>query len=592
MIKRWRVANPCPADFGGTVGVKESGAILSQLLWNRGLRSAEEVQNFLQPSWEDHLHDPNQFRHMAAAMARIFVALERGERITVHGDYDADGVTGSTVLMTTLREIERKIAQGPSTPLRFAQDDKLANSLVDFYIPHRDKEGYGLRRETIPKLQERGTGLIITVDCGIACVEEIALAKEQGMDTIVVDHHTFGEVLPDGFLIHPSLPEEGYPFKHLAAVGVAFKFACALLEEARRRGLDIPVGWEKWLLDLVAIATVTDMVPLIGENRLLETFGLRVLNRTRRPGLRALIEAAGLTYGEMDTESVGFAIGPRLNAAGRMDHASLALRLLLTETEIEARTLAMELERCNRERQEATKRMMEEAERELPATLPKAIVLWKETWSPSLVGLVAGRFVEKFGRPVVAVGSHEGTWIGSGRSIAAYNITAGMRASGEGILTRVGGHVQACGFALNDATRLPELSERLVAHATAALSDEQIIPELLIDAEIPLEAVDLALTEQITSLAPFGMGNARPLFVSRGCSIVNADRIGSTKSHLRLTLLTARGRRVKAIGFKMGERFSDISIGGSMDLVYHVAVNEWNGSRSAECRIVDFVCIS
>ncbi len=567
MSRRWRVAEPCPADFAGTIGVTPA---VAQLLWNRNVRSKEEADAFLHPDWNAHIHDGAQFRHMAAAVGRVFEAIEKGEQITVHGDYDADGVTGSAVMISVLRELKAK---------------------VDYYIPHRDKEGYGLHRDTVPKLKDRGTGLIITVDCGIACVDEIAYAKGEAMDTIVVDHHQFGDELPDGHLIHPGLPEEAYPFKNLAAVGVAYKFACALLAEGRKRGLPIAEGWEKWLLDLVAIATVTDMVPLIGENRVLETYGLRVLNKTRRPGFLALLEMAGVELGSVTSETVGFAIGPRINAAGRMDHASLALRLLLSESMDEARVLAKELEGRNRQRQDATKKMMQEAE-ELAAIPGNMIVLWKENWSPALVGLVAGRFADKFSRPAIAIGFHERHWIGSGRSIPSYNITDAVKASGEGILTRSGGHAQACGFALEDGDRLSEFADRLRTHAER-ITDEELVPLLEIDAEIPLSGLNMHAAETMACLEPFGMGNAQPVFLSRHCRVLSSETMGAAKNHLRLQLLDENGRSVKVVGFKIGERIKEVPMGSAIDLVYRMNVNEWNGRRTAEARVIDFrTCIS
>ncbi len=596
MTRTWKTADPAPQDFTQTVDVPSP--VIAQLLWNRGLKTKQAAQDFLSPSWEDHVHDPAQFRHMPAAIERIFAALERGERITVHGDYDADGVTGSTVIITTLREIEQKIKsiQYPVSSIENTEYSR-PDTLIDFYIPHRDKEGYGLHKGTVPKLKERNTRLIITVDCGIACVDEIAFAKEENIDTIVVDHHQFGETLPDGFLIHPGLPEETYPFKKLAAVGVAYKFACALLDAARARGLTIQPGWEKWLLDLVAIATVTDMVPLIGENRVLEMYGLKVLNKTRRLGLRALIEASALEYGKMDSESIGFALGPRINAAGRMEHAELALRLMLATTEDEAKDLAKQVERCNRERQETTKSMMVEAEEQLKerydlAHLPHAIMLWKANWSPALVGLVAGKLLERFARPITVVGQHEGTWIGSGRSIPAYDITQGVRLAGEGILTRSGGHIQACGFALKDETRLAGFAEALAKHAKEQLEPHQLLPTIHIDAEMSLDMVDMPFAEDIARLEPFGEGNRRPIFLSKNVRIVALDLIGTNKNHLRLTLITPRGRRVKALGFKLGERVMEVSVGVAIDLVYTVAINEWNGRKDAECRLLDFKKVS
>ena len=569
MEKQWRVAESCPVDFRQAIGQP----IIAQLLWNRGIRSREEAHSFLHPSWNDHIHDALQFKQMEGAVRSVFHALTSGERITVHGDYDADGVTGSTLIMSVLQELALKTGSA---------------STIDSYIPHRDKEGYGLHVNTVPKLKERGTSLIITVDCGIACVDEIALAKAQGMQTVVVDHHQFGETVPDGFLIHPGLPEESYPFKHLAAVGVAFKFACALYTEARAKGLDIPDGREKWLLDLVAIATVTDMVPLIGENRVLETYGLTVLNKTRRPGFLALFELAGIEPGGVTSETVGFAIGPRINAAGRMDHAEVALRLLMSPSLDEARLVARELEHLNKARQEATKRMMSEAD-ELVGDTPSGnvIVLWKEHWSPALVGLVAGRYLERFHRPVVAVGRHGDQWIGSGRSISTYNITEAVRASGEGILTRAGGHVQACGFALKDGERLPEFAERLQAHARS-IQDHDLLPSLSIDAEMELAHVSMDVATIVQRLEPHGVGNPLPIFLSRRCKILSSDTMGSTGNHLRMQVSDGSGKAVKAVGFNMGKRILDALMGSEVDIVYNLSINEWNGKRTAECRLIDF----
>lgn len=572
----WEVAEQAPQSFLETF--EEEERALAQILWNRGLKAPEAVHNCLSPDWDTLIHDPFLFSQIKAAIARVFAAFETGERITVHGDYDADGVTGSTVLITVLREILDQL--GGDT------------GLIDYYIPHRDKEGYGLQMGTIPKLVERGTGLIITVDCGIACVAEIKSAKEQGIDTIVVDHHEFGEELPEGHLIHPGLPNEPYPWSSLAAVGVAFKFATALLHEARQRGLNFVEGYEKWLLDLVAIATVTDMVPLQGENRVLETYGLRVLNKTRRPGLRALIDRAKLTPGNITVRDIGFGIGPRLNAAGRMDHAERALHLLLSESMEEAKSLADDLEQLNRQRQTASKKMMLEADQVMDshgATAEQsALVLWQSDWSPALVGLVAGRFAERYWRPTLVIGMYGNQWIGSGRSVPGFNVTTAVREAGEGILTRSGGHEQACGFALQDGGQIPEFRDRFYAYVDAQLDDEASKPRLNIDMECPLTDVTETYIRNLARLEPYGQGNPEPILLSRKCHVASADQIGSTKRHLRLLLIDEHGHRVKAIGFSKGERLKDISVGDTIDLVYTMALNEWNGRVNAECRIVDF----
>ncbi|MFA5935704.1 MAG: single-stranded-DNA-specific exonuclease RecJ [Patescibacteria group bacterium] len=574
MQKRWRIlegTNALPAE-----AFPEMHPVVTRLLANRGITDAFQAESFLNPDFETGIHDPFRFARMTDAVARVFTALEGKEKITVHGDYDADGVTGSTTVITVLRELERRI------------DPTRTESKIDYYIPHRDKEGYGLHLATVGILKERGTSLIITVDCGIACVAEIALAKEQGIETIVLDHHQFGETLPDGYLIHPRLPGESYPFEHLAAVGVAWKFSCALITEARTRGFEIPPGWEKWLLDLVSIATVTDMVPLVGENRVLLTYGLKVLNKTRRLGLKMLVDGARMK-GDLDSESIGFSIGPRINAAGRMDHAELALRLLLSENNDDASRLAFELEQCNRDRQKAVAAMMEEAEEMLDRQRDaSALVFWKSEWSPALVGLVAGRYLERTGKPVIAFGKHGSHWIGSGRSPSVYDITAAMKRIGEGILTRSGGHVQACGFSFVEDEHAGMLAERLQADAGGLLSAEDMIPELLIDAEVLLDDVDWRLVSTVERLAPYGMGNTKPLFVSRHLEIVDVGLVGSTGTHLRFTARSDGGRAQKFIGFKFGSRLEELKPGVHVDVVYDVGVNEWNGRRDIQCKIVDF----
>ena len=519
--------------------------VVLRLLRSRGITDPQEISAFLHPSWDAGVHDPFLFSQMPKAVTRIFAALEKGEKITVHGDYDADGVTGSAVLITTLREIEGKLGA--------------EKSHIDFYIPHRDEEGYGLHPETVEALNKQGTNVIITVDCGIACVEEIEQAKAEGIDTIVVDHHQFGEKLPDAILIHPKLPGESYPFPHLAAVGVAWKLACALVAEARTRGLDIPDGWEKWLLDLVSIATVTDMVPMVGENRILELYGLKVLNKTRRPGLKALITLAG-PKGELDSEFIGFGLGPRINAAGRMDHASLALRCLLAGTDEEANALAGEMERFNRDRQKASAKMLEEAEKKDETGDKSIVVVWSEDWSPSLVGLVAGKLMDRTGKPCVAIGKFGDRWVGSGRSFAAYDITAAMRRAGEGILSHVGGHVQACGFSFPFDAPMSELIERLYTDAARELKDVELTPTLAVDAEVTLDLVSVGLADALSVLQPFGEGNRRPVFVSRNLEVVSADTVGQTQKHVRCVLKSPSGFHLsKFIGF------NKLKVAGALD---------------------------
>lgn len=582
MSKRWIVRDQCPPDFAVTMPSAHPAS--PQLLWNRGIRTPDEAASFFASSFEEGIHDPFTFRQMRVAVERLLTAVSNGEKIVVFGDYDADGITGSAVVITTLREIERLIErERPSSVEGRA-------SSVTSYIPHRDKEGYGLQMGSVAQLADEGAQLIVTVDCGIACVNEIAEARKRGVDVIVVDHHQFGETLPDAVLIHPGIPGETYPFKSLAAVGVAWKLASALLVEARSRGLAIPEAFEKWLLDLVSIATITDIVPLTGENRVLERYGLRVLNKSRRPGLLSLFERAGLTRGEIKERDVGFAIGPRLNAAGRMEHASIALRLLLAETEEEALDLSHRLETLNRMRQAATEEMMKQAERMLveAAENVRLHVLWHETWSPALVGLVAGKIADRYGLPAVAIGKHGAQWIGSGRSYPAYDITAAVRRVGDGLLTRSGGHVQACGFSLALDENVPVFADRLRQDAGERLTEGALGPTLDVDAELPLEDVSWPLVETISTFAPFGCGNPEPAFVSRALVVAASSAVGQDGRHLRFVAKSPSGTVQKFIAFNQGKRIADASVGSSIDVVYHVGANEWNGRKEIQCKVVDF----
>jgi single-stranded-DNA-specific exonuclease len=577
MTKRWVVREAAPETFIRTISdINPASAVVPQLLWNRGIRLPDEARRFFAPAYETGIHDPFLFSQMPSAVERIFGALETGESVTVFGDYDADGITGSTVLITTLCEIEKKIRS-------------TEGSCVSSYIPHRDKEGYGLQMAAVDLLAARGTKVIITVDCGIACVREIARARELGMDVIVVDHHQFGDELPNGILIHPSIPNETYPFKSLAAVGVSWKLACGLIHEARKRGLDIMGSFEKWLLDLVSIATITDIVPLVGENRVLELFGLRVLNKTRRPGLMALIERAGLTPGAISVRDIGFAIGPRINAAGRMEHASVALELLLASTEDEATEAAARVEALNRARQEATQVMMKQAEEmlEQAAQNVRLHVLWNEAWSPALVGLVAGRIADRYGMPAVAIGKHGDHWIGSGRSFPAYDITAAVKRVGDGLLTRSGGHIQACGFALADDEHVPMFAERLRTDAETNVRSEDLGPTLDVDAVIGLDQAHWPLVESLKTFAPFGCGNPEPLFVARGVRVLSAGTVGQTGKHVRFTGRDGSGSVQKFIAFNFGSRAAEIVTDGLIDVAFHLEENEWNGRRELQCKVID-----
>lgn len=573
MPKRWQVAESVTREIREQF--PEIHPVILQLLWNRGIRTQEAVDVFFGPDWSRDTHSPSQFLNMAAAVARVFQALEQGEVITVHGDYDADGVCGSAVLVSSLRDLCRQM--------------KFDEKKITFYLPHREKEGYGLAVPTIEHLHEHEhTKLVITVDCGISNKPAIDRGQELGIDTIVCDHHTMPPALPESaILIHPLVPGETYPNKTLCGTGVAFKLASALIEEARRRGVPLREGYEKWLLDLVAIATVTDVMPLAGENRALETFGLLVLNKTRRVGLRKLLEVAGVKSGAADTFTVGFQIGPRLNAAGRMNHANAALHLLLEEDEAKATELARELHHTNISRQQASELLYQAAKATIGDPAGRKILFAVgDGWSAGLVGLIASKLVGEFHRPILVIGRDGERYVGSGRSIHGFNITSALNAA-ENFLDKFGGHPQACGFSTSGADRLAAALACIEDYAARELSEEILTPLLSIDVDLFLEDVDWNLVNDVLRFAPFGEGNSKPIFAARGLTVAGMDLVGEGGRHLRLTVRSPRGKLQKMIGFRMGEWQPKLALGSRVDAAFELGVNEWNGNRELQMKLVD-----
>lgn len=572
--KRWRVAEAMPEE--AKMAFPELSPVLAQLLWNRGIKTQAEVDIFLGPDWSRDTHDPFLFKQMNEAVVRTFAALEKREVITIHGDYDADGVCGTSVVYSTLRDICRA--------LNFDLE-KLTT-----YIPHREREGYGVSPATSEHLRQHDkTDLLITVDCGISNADAIARGKELGFETIICDHHAVPEILPEAIILHPQVPGEPYPNKVLCGAGVAFKFASALISEAQKRGAEFPAGYEKWLLDLVAIATVTDVVPLTGENRVLETYGLLVLKKTRRLGLQKLFQAAGVKPDQIDSWTIGFQLGPRLNAAGRMDHADPAFRLLVSEDEQEAGTLAAQLHAANVLRQKRSDEIYQEALAQIgePGE-QKFLATAAEGWSAGLVGLSAGKLCEKFARPTVVVARDGDKFTGSGRSIPAFDIMKALNAAAP-FLDRFGGHPQACGFSTTGEERYQQAIAAMTATAEAELKIEDLIPEIFIDAIIPFSAVNWELEAAVARLAPFGEGNRQPVFGSVGLQLVSYETMGQEGKHLRLAARDpADGTIKKLVAFNLGSIAPGLSIGGVIDAAYTVSVHEWNGNKELQLKVVDF----
>lgn len=553
--------------------------VVLQLLHNRGVTDRVEMDRFLAPDYDRDVHHPDLFTHMPQAVARVFSALSSGEKIRIHGDYDADGICGATVLFTTLRDIVRA---WPHDATPCPSEDQ-----IGVFLPDRERDGYGFSVSTMERFAEEGVTLVITVDCGISNKETIDRGKALGVDTIVCDHHAMPPELPtSAILIHPQVPGETYPNKHLCGTGVASKLCWGLYNEARARGAGLPEGVEKWLLDLVAIATVTDVMPLLGENRALEQYGLKVLNKTRRPGLKKLIEVAGANKGPIETWQIGFQIGPRVNAAGRMTHARHAWELLVEEDEITAALQAVGLDSTNRDRQKASDALYREA-REQVKDDDHLIVVHGEEWHLGLVGLVAGKLLSDFGRPVFVVARHGDRFTGSGRSVAGFDITEPLRAA-EAHLLKFGGHPQACGFTAVGEENFLQAMEIARSMVSERLGKDVLQPSLRVDAELKLNDVSEALASQLESLAPFGEKNPMPTFVSRSVRVVRMMPVGKDGKHLKLSLSDHGGSKTwDAIGFGMGDVLEELEVGAIIDVAYELGVNTWNGYRNVQLRLID-----
>lgn len=536
--------------------------VVVQLLANRGMTTQEEVDEFLMPDYGQDQYDPFQFREMEKVLERIEQAREKGERVVVHGDYDADGVCATAVLVKTLKKIGIE---------------------AEIYIPHRDTEGYGLNLESVQSFADKKTDLIITVDCGISNKPEIEKAVELGMEVIVTDHHSQPTELPDKAcaILNPKIEGETYPFKELAGVGVAFKLCQALI-----RRYELGEAFEKWMLDLVALSTVTDYVELIGENRVFVKYGLIVMKKNQRPGLRQLFETAGIDVNTIDTETIMFKIGPRINAAGRVRHANVAYDLIVEEDMEKALEMAVQIDKTNKERQamseSMTKQAMEQAERQKGNDV---IFVEKEGWPLGLTGLVAGHLSGKFNRPAFVLTNMEDEIVGSGRSIEQFNMIEALQEMDE-LFRKYGGHPQACGFSLKSQQEVAEFKERIAERATQELAGKDLRKTLHIEYDLELKDIDWPLLQALEQFEPHGEGNQRPIFVSRGVEVKEFTCVGKTKDHLRIQLMQDGVVR-KGIGFGCGSFAEKLATGDTVDVAYTLGVNEWNGNREIQMTIKD-----
>jgi single-stranded-DNA-specific exonuclease len=525
-----------------------SGPVAITLV-RRGYRTAAQARAFLAA---DESHDPFDFASMGAVVARVREAVEAGERITVHGDFDVDGVCATSILVAALRQ--------------------LGGADCDWLIPDRIADGYGLCDANVEKLADRGTKLLITVDCGVTAVEEVALAKKLGMDVIVTDHHQPGDAVPDCLLLHPSL--DGYPFSDLCGTAVSWKLASALRDDTGESDLD-----------LVALATVADVVPLVGENRNLVKRGLAELRRMQRIGMRALVEAAKCEPTQLDEGDLAFRLAPRINAAGRLYRADAGVELFLTEDEGRAKEIAAELGRANGERREAERRVdtaAEAARRELPDELREApaLVLAGEGWHPGVIGIVASRLAERHHRPAIVISlDGNGGGRGSGRSIPGFDLLAGLEACAEHLIA-FGGHRAAAGLELR-AESLDAFRKAFTAHAATVLSPDDLRRTERIDAMVGGADLGLELAEELNRLAPFGMGNPGVRLLVPAATVRDVRPMGQEGKHARFNLHSGAHR---ARGVVFGRSRLGVAEDDPVDAAVRLELNHWNGS--VEPRIV------
>jgi single-stranded-DNA-specific exonuclease len=538
-----------------------------QLLHNRNISTQEQIDEFFNSDYIDDIHDPFILKDMKKAVKRIFKALEKKEEVLIYGDYDADGVTSSALLHDILEKIGIR---------------------AEVYIPHRETEGYGFNMKSVAEIIEKKFTLVVSCDCGVSNFTEIEALKKAGIDVIITDHHQEPEKLPPALaIVHAGLKREKYPCTKLAGVGIAYKLATGLLKSKLCK-LDDKEKEKtaKWLLDLVALGTVADMVPLVGENRTLVKYGLKVLRKTKRLGLQELYKISGTKVETMSSYTIGFQIGPRLNAAGRIDHANTAYQLLITDNLEEAIKISNELNAKNRERQDLTKEMVAEAKESIGLVNDEKKMIWvkESTWNLGIIGLVAGRLSNEFYRPSFALGYDGQNWVCSSRGIDELDLMEVIKSVSDKLI-RFGGHKSAAGFSLNEKN-LEAVQKEMEEFINKKLKGVELTPSVYLDAEISLGDIDWDLWKYLDKFEPFGMNNKKPKFLIKDCLVKDIQFLGADKNHLKLTL-EKDGVMKKAIGFRMAKNFTNLRIGNSIDLVAEIGLNEWNGNRSLELYIED-----
>ncbi|MFT3785033.1 MAG: DHHA1 domain-containing protein [Tepidisphaeraceae bacterium] len=599
--RRWKIADADEraTELARTLGTSE---VTAQILINRGLTETDPARAFLRPQLKDLL-EPSLIPGLTKAAIVIARAIRDGKKITIYGDYDVDGITATSILWHAF---------------------KLLGADVRYYIPHRVDEGYGLNAEAVKQLCDEGTQLLITVDCGITAIEPVRVARERGVDVVVTDHHEWkvgsGQwavgsadasdlptahcspptpLLPDATaIVHPRLPGEdsspsAYPNPHLCGAGVAFKLAWGVGQQLGSGGKVAP-AMKDFLVEataLAALGTIADVVPLVGENRILARFGLGCVKASKLNGIRALITSANLDGQNIDSYHVGFLLGPRLNACGRMGHARLAVEMLTDASTLRAAEIASYLESQNRERQATERGILDQAvaqaiELGLNTDKHHAVVLGGQGWHAGVIGIVASRIVERFHKPTIMVSlGEDGVGHGSGRSIVGFHLSKALDACTHH-LQKHGGHEMAAGLTVDNA-KFEDFRSAFLDHAKSALTPEQLVPVLRIDTIAGLEQVTHALVDEMGRLGPFGNGNPKPLIACKGVTLTAAPKVvGKKGEHLQLHVRQGN-RFMKAIAFNAASLLDQLKPGKPIDLAVEPQINEWNGQKNVELEVKD-----
>jgi len=552
---RWNLLPSAPNQF--LVNASGFPRLIAQLLYNRGLVEPSQLQSFIAAD-KSLSGNPFLLPEMHQAVARIYQALLSGENIAIYGDFDADGITATALLVQGLSILNCK-----ATP----------------YIPNRLTEGYGLQTAALENLYQQGISLVITVDCGITAFTQVKKARRMGLDIIITDHHIPSAIIPPAIaVINPKLPNSNYPFSELSGVGVALKLLQALFQG---------IGKEEQLdelIDLVALGTVADMVPLLEENRYLVKQGLGLINASPRLGIREMITQSGSNIGNLDTESISWVIAPRLNAAGRLEHAITSYNLLMTNLPEEAHQLAIWLEQKNAERQSLTAKVLTKAREQILAQGVSPLLVASDSDYPiGIVGLVASKLTEEFYRPAIVIRTGDRVSSGSCRSIPEFDITLALNQCSY-LLSQFGGHPQAAGFTML-TKNLPRLQQVLLQLATTQLAGVDLRPKLDIDAEVNLSDLGGDIFPVIQKLAPFGRSNPVPTFLSRRVEVVDCRTIGTNGEHLRLKLKQG-DTAWDGVGFKLGNYLAEVS--SHIDIVYNLEIDRWGGEERLRLNILDF----